>query len=407
MLELTYKEGGVCAPAGFKAAGAHCGIRKSKNKKDLALIFSETPCSAAAVYTQNRVFGAPITVTREHLKDGRARAVICNSSNANACVDDGVEKAEAMASLAAAALGIDARDVIVASTGVIGQRLDIAPIESGMARLVGELSENGSDDAASAIMTTDTRKKELAASFYMGGATVTLGAIAKGSGMIHPNMATMLAFFTTDAAITPAMLQKALSLSVEDTFNMISVDGDSSTNDTVAIMANGLAHNAEIAEENADFYAFAEAFKTLAAELSRQIARDGEGASKLLECVVSGAKTTNDAKKAAKAVIASSLVKCAMFGADANWGRVLCAVGYSGADTAADAVDVSFISENGEIAVCSRGAGLDFSEEKAKAVLSADEITIAVNLNEGACVATAWGCDLSYDYVRINGDYRT
>ncbi len=405
--DLNYTEGGVCAPIGFKAAGVHCGVRKNKTKKDIALIVSDVPCAAAAVYTQNKVYGAPITVTRAHLANGVAQAVICNSGNANTCNADGVDKANAMAQMTADVLGIDAQDVIVASTGVIGQALDITPIAAGMPALAAALTYNGSDDAANAIMTTDTRKKEIAARFTLGGKTVTLGAIAKGSGMIHPNMATMLSFFTTDAAITPALLQSALSSVVDDSFNMISIDGDSSTNDTVSILANGLAGNTIIDTPDADYDIFCAALAVFAKEISRQIAADGEGATKLLTCAVTGAASILAAKTAAKAVIASSLVKCAMYGADANWGRVLCALGYSGAETGADKVDVSFSSANGSVTVCKTSAGIDFSEALAKEVLSANEIIIAVDLHEGGCAATAWGCDLTYDYVKINGDYRT
>ncbi len=407
MDELKFIEGGVCAPLGFKAAGIHCGVRKNKSKKDLALILSEVPCAAAAVYTQNKVYGAPITVTRAHLQNGVAQAVVCNSGNANTCNADGVEKAEAMAELTAKALGIRAEDVIVASTGVIGQVLDLEPIASGIPAAAALLSGDGSAAAAEAIMTTDTVKKEIAASFSLGGKTVTLGAIAKGSGMIHPNMATMLSFFTTDAAISPQMLQKALSAVVQDSFNMISIDGDSSTNDTVAVLANGKAGNPPVEAPGADFDRFCEALAVFAKQLSRKIAKDGEGATKLLECEVKGARTVEAARTAAKAVISSSLVKCAMFGADANWGRVLCALGYSGADTDADKVEVAFVSKAGRVEVCRQSAGLPFSEETAKQVLSADEIHIAVDLHEGEAAATAWGCDLTYDYVKINGDYRT
>ncbi len=407
MSDFEFVPGGVCAAAGFLAAGIHCGVRKNRSKKDLALIYSETPCAAAAVYTQNKVFGAPITVTRAHLQNGRAQAVICNSGNANTCNADGVEKANAMAKLAAAAAGVAEEDVIVASTGVIGQVLDLAPIKAGMPALAAALSPDGSDDAAQAIMTTDLRKKELAVRFTLGGKPVCIGAIAKGSGMIHPNMATMLAFFTTDAAISPAMLQAALSAAVADSFNMISIDGDSSTNDTVAVLANGRAGNPAIEAPGADYERFCAALAALAKALSRQIARDGEGATKLLECALTGARTGADARTAAKAVIASSLVKCAMFGADANWGRVLCALGYCGADTGADRVDVAFSSAAGRVEVCRGSAGVDFSEPLAKQVLGADEVTIEVNLHEGEAAATAWGCDLTYDYVKINGDYRT
>ena len=400
-------QGGVCAPAGFTAAGVHCGIRKNKTKKDLALLYSEVPCAAAAVYTKNLVKGAPITVTRENLADGRAQAVLCNSGNANTCNADGPAVARRMCELAADACGIDARDVIVASTGVIGQRLDVSPIEASVGALKDALSPDGSRDAAEAIMTTDTAVKEFAVSFTAGGRECRLGGIAKGSGMIHPNMATMLVFLTTDCAIAPELLQKALSADADDSFNMISVDGDTSTNDMVCILANGRAGNLPIDAEGADYDAFAEALAFVTRRLCRAIAKDGEGATKLLECRVRGARSLSDARILAKSVVCSSLVKAAMFGADANWGRVLCAVGYAGVETDPNGIDVSFSSAAGAVSVCESGAGVDFSEEEAKAVLSADAIRIDVALRDGGAEATAWGCDLTYDYVRINGDYRT
>ncbi|PWL50558.1 MAG: arginine biosynthesis protein ArgJ [Clostridiales bacterium] len=400
-------QGGVCAPAGFTAAGVHCGIRKNKTKKDLALLYSEVPCAAAAVYTKNLVKGAPITVTRENLADGRAQAVLCNSGNANTCNADGPAVARRMCELAADACGINARDVIVASTGVIGQRLDVSPIEASVGALKDALSPDGSRAAAEAIMTTDTAVKEFAVSFTAGGRECRLGGIAKGSGMIHPNMATMLVFLTTDCAIAPELLQKALSADADDSFNMISVDGDTSTNDMVCILANGRAGNPSINAEGADYDAFAEALAFVTRRLCRAIAKDGEGATKLLECRVRGARSLSDARILAKSVVCSSLVKAAMFGADANWGRVLCAIGYAGVETDPNGVDVSFSSAAGAVRVCESGAGVDFSEEAAKAVLSADEIRIDVALRDGGAEATAWGCDLTYDYVRINGDYRT
>ncbi len=406
-MELKKVKGGVCAAKGFMAAGIHCGIRKNKEKKDLSLIYCEKECSAAAVYTQNKVYGAPITVTREHLKNGKAKAVICNSGNANTCNSDGVLKANLMAKYTAETLGIDEDDVIVASTGVIGQTLDVEPIAKGMNALAAALSRKGSLDAANGIMTTDTAVKEVAYSFEIGGKAVTLGAIAKGSGMIHPNMATMLCFMTTDAAISPKMLQKALIETVNDTFNMISIDGDSSTNDTVAILASGEAENVEIKKPNAEYETFKAALKLVSTEISKGIAKDGEGATKLLECNVKGAKDEANAKLIAKSVIASSLVKCAMFGADANWGRVLCAMGYSGAKFDANNVDVSLASVKGEIEVCKKSGGVEFSEKLAKQILLKDEIEINITLHEGKGEATSWGCDLTYDYVKINGDYRT
>ena len=399
-------EGGVCAAKGFRAGGVHCGIRKNRDKKDLALIISDVRAAAAAVYTTNLVKGAPITVTKSHIADGYAQAAVCNSGNANTCNANGVEIAEKMSALVAGAAGIAAEDVIVASTGVIGQPLDIAPIEKGMPGLIAALGMN-SADAQAAIMTTDTVPKSVAVEFTLGGKTCRLGGIAKGSGMIHPNMATMLVFLTTDAAISPEMLKKALSDDVKNTFNMTSVDGDTSTNDMCCIMANGLAGNEPVTAAGADFDAFMQALNTVTVHLCRSIAGDGEGATKLLECVVTGAKDEAAARTAAKAVICSSLVKAAMFGADANWGRILCAIGYSGADVDVNKVDVSFKSAAGEISVCENGASVEFSEEKAKQILLEKEIDILVTLHEGSGGATAWGCDLTYDYVKINGDYRT
>ena len=401
--------GGVCAPQGFMANGVHCGIRKNKGKRDLGLIYSSVRAAAAAVYTTNLVKGAPIAVTRANIADGYAQAAICNSGNANTCNAGGEDIAWKMCALLGAEMDIDPKDVIVASTGVIGQPLDIAPIAHGIPELCGGLGQSAehSSHAVHAIMTTDTKPKEIAVEFQLGGKTCRLGGIAKGSGMIHPNMATMLVFLTTDAAVSPAMLQKALSQDVQSSFNMTSVDGDTSTNDMCCIMANGLAGNETVSEEGADFDAFMAALNTVTVHLCRCIAGDGEGATKLLECCVSGAKTADDAKKAAKSVICSSLVKAAMFGSDANWGRILCAIGYSGADVDVNKVDVSFASAAGEIQVCRNGASLDFSEELAKKILSEGEININVALNDGEGSAAAWGCDLSYDYVKINGDYRT
>ena len=399
--------GGVCAAKGFSANGVRCGIRKNKTKRDLALIFSEVPASAAAVYTTNLVKGAPLVVTKKHIANGTAQAVICNSGNANTCNANGVEIAEQMSALAAQALHISADDVVVASTGVIGQPLDIAPIESGIPALVEGLSTEGTAAAAEGIMTTDTVMKEIAVEFELGGKTCHIGGIAKGSGMIHPNMATMLVFITTDAAISPAMLQKALSGDVADTFNMVSVDGDTSTNDMVVVLANGMAGNAPVSAEGAEFDVFMQALNTVTVHLCRCIAGDGEGATKLLECRVSGAADVATAKTVAKSVICSSLLKAAMFGADANWGRVLCAIGYSGAAVDVEKVDVAFESAAGKIEVCKNGAGVEFSEEFAKTVLLEKEIDILVELNSGTAVSTAWGCDLTYDYVKINGDYRT
>ena len=400
-------EGGVCAAKGFTANGVHCGIRKNHTKKDLSLIFSAVPASAAAVYTTNLVKGAPLTVTKNHIANGTAQAVICNSGNANTCNANGIEIAEEMCSLTAKELGIAAEDIIVASTGVIGQPLCIDPIAAGLPELVKGLSAEGGKDAAVGIMTTDTVMKEIAVEFMVGGTLCHIGGIAKGSGMIHPNMATMLVFITTDCAISPAMLQKALSGDIANTFNMVSVDGDTSTNDMVTVLANGLAGNAPITEEGGDFEIFMKALNTVTVDLCRKIAGDGEGATKLLECRVTGGRDIPTAKTVAKSVICSSLLKAAMFGADANWGRVLCAIGYSGADVDVTKVAVSFRSSGGQVDVCKNGAGIPFSEEAAKEVLLQKEIEILVGLGDGEAAATAWGCDLTYDYVKINGDYRT
>ena len=399
--------GGVCAAKGFTASGIHCGIRKNKTKKDLALIYSEVKASAAAVYTTNLVKGAPLTVTKSHIANGYAQAVICNSGNANTCNANGIEIAEKMSECAAKALGIDASDVVVASTGVIGQPLNLEPIENGIPSLTKLLSKDGSSDAAEGIMTTDTSLKEIAVEFEVGGKVCHIGGIAKGSGMIHPNMATMLVFITTDACISADMLQKALSTDIENTFNMISIDGDTSTNDMVTVLANGMAGNEMITCEGEDFNEFMKALNTVNVYLCKKISADGEGATKLLECSVKGADTIENAKTVAKSVVCSSLLKAAMFGADANWGRVLCAIGYSGAKIDVSKVGVSFKSAKGEIEVCKNGAGVDFSEEKAKEILLENEIEIAVTLGMGDFGASAWGCDLTYDYVKINGDYRT
>jgi glutamate N-acetyltransferase / amino-acid N-acetyltransferase len=400
--------GGVTAPIGFTASGIRVGIKKTGTKKDLALVWSERRCAAAACYTRNKVIGQPLVVTREHLADGRAQAIIANSGNANTCTGGpGVAAAERMAALVAERLPVKAEDVVVASTGVIGVQLDVAPIEAGMEALVAGLSKAGSIDAREAIMTTDTMKKEMAVEIELGGRTVTIGAMAKGSGMIHPNMATMLCFITTDCAISTALLQEALSASVRRTFNRLSVDGDTSTNDMVVVLANGMAGNASIEERNADYRAFSEALDWLDTQIVRMMARDGEGATKLVECSVSGAATEDDAEALAKSVITSSLVKTALFGSDANWGRVLCALGYASASFDPSKVRLAFESPRGYLEVCVDGAGIPFSEEKAKLVLGAQEVSILVDLGCGKAQATAWGCDLSYEYVKINGDYRT
>jgi glutamate N-acetyltransferase/amino-acid N-acetyltransferase len=399
-------EGGVCAAKGYTANGIHCGIRKNRTKRDIALIVSEKRAAAASVYTRNLVRGATIDVTRANIADGYAQAILCNSGNANTCNANGIEVAESMCALAAAELGIPSADVVVASTGVIGQPLDIAPIRDGMAALAAGLGDH-SDYAAEGIMTTDTRKKEIAISFEIGGVECRIGGIAKGSGMIHPNMATMLVFITSDVAISPALLQKALSADILDSFNMISVDGDTSTNDMVTVLANGMSGAPEITDEGEDYDAFCAALSAVTTYLCREIAGDGEGATKLLECKVSEAPDTDVARTVAKSVVCSSLLKAAMFGADANWGRVLCAIGYSGANLDVSRIDVAFESKAGLIPVCRGGAGIPFSEERAKEILSEREIGILISLGSGTASATAWGCDLTYDYVKINGDYRT
>lgn len=404
---FTYIEGGVTAAKGFVAGGIHCGIRKNKSKPDLAMIYSEQECTAAAVYTTNLVKGAPILVTKRNIADGKAKAVICNSGNANTCNADGEEKAQRMCEIAAETLGISPSDVIVASTGVIGQVLPIEPIESAAGLLKDSLSPTGSSDAATAIMTTDTIAKEVAVKTVIGGKEIHIGGIAKGSGMIHPNMATMLSFVTTDCAISAEALQKAITRVTGDTFNMISIDGDTSTNDTFTVMANGLGENPEITGEGEDYEAFVEGLRAVCEKLSMLMAGDGEGATKLLVCKTLGADNERTAKTVAKSVICSTLFKAAMFGADANWGRVLCAIGYSGAAVDVNKIDVDFQSAQGSISVCKNGAGVDFSEEQASAILGKKEITILVHLHMGEAQAQAYGCDLTYDYVKINGDYRT
>ena len=408
---MQYKEaeGGICAPKGFAAAGVHCGIRANHSEKyDLALIKADVRCAAAGVYTTNKVCGAPIKVDRAHLTDGYAQAIVVNSGNANTCAANGVALAEECCELVGKALNIDAKDVLPSSTGVIGQPMVIDPFARGIPAAAAKLAADaqGSTDAATAIMTTDTHPKEIALEFAVGGKAVRIGAIAKGSGMIHPNMATMLLFMTTDAKVAPAALQKALSTVVPATFNQISVDGDTSTNDTVLLLASGLS-GAEIAEGTPDYDTFVAALTEVAEHLSRELAGDGEGATKLLECTVTGAPDLATARAVSKSVIHSTLFKAAMFGADANWGRVLCAIGYSGTHVDVHKVDVFFRSAAGTVCVCTHGAGVPFSEEEAKQILLEKEIEILVDLNAGDEGATAWGCDLTYDYVKINGDYRT
>ena len=404
MLELI--KGGVCAPQGFKANGVHCGIRKNRTKRDLALIVSEKRCSAAGVYTTNLVKGAPVIVTKENLSDGYAQAIIVNSGNANTCNRNGISMAKRMCALVKKYTKIAAEDVIVGSTGVIGQKLSIDPIKAGMPELYKGLGDY-SGAAAEAIMTTDTVKKEIAYKFKLGKKEVKIGAIGKGVGMICPNMATMLLFITTDLAISPAMLQKALSDEVDDSFNMLSVDRDTSTNDMVTVLANGLAGNKEIVEEGKDFTTFKAVLHVVTTKFCKMLAADGEGATKLIECHVKRAKTKQDARLAAKSVVNSNLVKAMVFGADANGGRVMCALGYSGADIDVKKINVSFCSQAGIIDAYKRGSAVVFDEALAKKVLSEKEIHIIVDLNDGAESAVAYGCDLTYDYVKINGDYRT
>ena len=406
-MAFTFVEGGICAAQGFSAGAVHAGIRKNHDKKDLALIFADRMCSAAAIYTQNKVKGAPLIVTREHLQNGRARAILCNSGNANTCNADGLDIAAAMCKSAAQALKIAANDVVVASTGVIGQPLPLGPIKDAMPALAASLSTGGSGDAAEAIMTTDTKRKQVAVRFPIGEKMCTIGGIAKGSGMIHPNMATMLCFVTTDADIAPELLQKACKDVADETFNMISIDGDTSTNDMLAILASGAAGNEPIKSIGREYYHFQQGLMIVCRRLARELAADGEGATKLLECAVTGAPDCQTAKKVAKSVICSSLFKAAMFGCDANWGRVLCAIGYADAEFDVDRVGVTLSSAAGSVVVCSNGAGVPFSEEQAAKILAQPEIRIEIDMAQGGETATAWGCDLTYDYVKINGDYRT
>ena len=407
---LKYIEGGVCAAQGFRAAGIHVGVKTHAAwKKDVALIVSDVDCAAAAMFTTNVVKAAPIHVDRKHLADGKARAIVANSGNANACAPQGEENAIKMCAAAAKAIGCAPEDVLVSSTGVIGQTLKVQVIEEGMPALYEALehSVEASDAAAHAIMTTDTVKKEVAVETVIGGKTVRMGGIAKGSGMIHPNMGTMLCFLTTDCAISPAMIRAALKEVVSKTFNRISVDGDTSTNDSCIVLANGLAGNAEITEQGADYQAFTEALMTLCTELARKMAADGEGAKHLITCTVTGAADEKTAETVARSVISSTLTKAAIFGADANWGRVLCAMGYSGAEFDPEAVDVAFASAAGEIAVCEQGRGLPFDEDLAKKILTEHDVEIRISMGAGPGAATCWGCDITYDYIKINGDYRT
>ena len=414
--DFNYIEGGICAAKGFKANGLYCGIKKpvddkpnAKHKNDICLFVSDAECNTAAVYTQNKVKGAPLIVTKANLDKtgGKSLAVIANSKNANTCNADGVEKAERMCELVADEMGIEKEKVLVASTGVIGQVLPIEPIEKAVPELVSGLDYGKNLEAATAIMTTDTVKKECAVEFKIGDKKCTIGGMAKGSGMIHPNMATTLNFITTDCAVSSEILQKALSDIVKITYNCLSIDGDTSTNDMVLLMANGLAGNDEIDSEGYDYEVFTGALCEVMATLTKMLAKDGEGATKLIECTCWGASDVDKAITVAKSVICSNLFKCAIFGEDANWGRVLCAIGYADAEFDINKVDVELLSEFGKITVCKNGAGVEFSEEKAAEILKSDEIIIHVYLNEGERCATAWGCDLTYDYVKINGDYRT
>ena len=405
---MEFIEGGVTAAKGFSASGIHCGIRKNKTKPDLALIHSDRECAAAGVYTRNLVKGAPITVTKRNIADGRARAIICNSGIANTCAPDGIEKAEAMCRVAASALGLEPEDMVVASTGVIGPSLPIEPIADGMDELIASLKEDGSLAAATAIMTTDTVPKEAAVQFTVGGKTAYIGGISKGSGMIHPNMATMLCFVTTDCAISPLLLQKAVKTAADATFNMISVDGGTSTNDTFLVLANGAAGNPEITAEDEDYAAFVEALEAVGRKLAMMMAKDGEGASRLIVYRVEGAPDLETARTVARSVSSSTLVKAAFFGADANaGGRAMCAVGYSGAQVDVEKIDIAFKSAKGRVEVVKSGMGVEFSEELALEVLKEPEIETLIDLHMGDVSAEAYGCDLTYDYVKINADYRT
>lgn len=407
-MEIKYIDGGVTAPKGFLASGIYCGIKQGSVKKDLALIYSEVPAKASGMFTKNKVKGAPIYICKDHLSNKKAQAIIINSGNANTCTgDDGLSKAKKMTALQAKALNLKADDVLVASTGVIGVPLNIDAIKDGIPLLTEKLSKSGNQDAASAIMTTDTFMKELAAEFYIGDTKVTLGTMAKGSGMIEPNMGTMLSFITTDISISPQLLDEALKSTVTITYNRVSVDGDTSTNDSIFILANGQANNPTITEKDENYYTFVNVLKEINTIMAKNIAKDGEGATKLLECQVIGAATEKDAVLFGKSVINSSLVKTAMFGSDANWGRILCALGYANVDFDPEKVDVSFESCAGEIEVCKNGSSVAFDEDKAKKVLDQKEIIIKINLSQGESNAYVWGCDLSYEYVKINGDYRS
>ena len=423
---MQFIDGGVTAPQGFTASGMLCGIKKGRTKNDTALIFSEKPCDAAGVFTQNRVKAESVKLTKQNISNGVMQAVIANSGNANACTgEQGRQNALRMAKAAAGVLGIKAEDVVVCSTGVIGQQLPVEVIESHIQELKDSLSKEGHKEARVAIMTTDTHYKECAVETTIGGKTVRIGAMCKGSGMIHINLGTMLAFMTTDCAISPAMLEKALRSSIAGTYNCVSIDGDTSTNDTLTILANGMAGNARIESEGKDFDDFLAALNEINTQMAMKIAGDGEGATRLIECNVSGAKDVETARTLAKSLISSSLVKAAIFGKDANFGRFLCAMGYSGADFDPDKVTISYKSHKGakrhgatdfigrndgeekSVMVYEKGVPLNFDEEKALEVLSEDEVIVDVVCGDGNASGTAWGCDLTYDYVKINGDYRT
>lgn len=399
-------EGNVTSPKGFLASGVFAGIKKSK--KDFAIIYSEKKANAAAAFTTNKVKAAPVILDMEKIKNGEAQAIVANSGNANACTGQkGYEDACSMAFMAAEKLNIDDSDVLVCSTGVIGVTLPMDKIVKGIELAVQSLSRDGGKEAAEAILTTDTFAKEVAVKFNIKGVEVKIGGIAKGSGMISPNMATMLSFITTDADISKSALNKALKETVKRSYNMISVDGDMSTNDTVIMLANGMAGNPTIEEDTHEYQVFYNALLYVNKYLAKQIAKDGEGATKFMEVNVVNAPTEDDAILASKSVVNSNLVKTAIFGEDANWGRIIAAVGYSGANFSPDTVDIYLKSNKGLIKVCENGGYVHFSEDKAKEILSEKEISIIVDLNAGNYEALAWGCDLSYDYVKINGSYRT
>ena len=412
-MKFNFIEGGVCAPAGFLASGVLAGIKKNSEKKDLALVFSERDCCAAGMFTKNVVKAEPVLITRDRVSPDnpcsrQIRGIVANSGNANACTgEEGRRNALRMTDSVEKELKVPAGSVLVCSTGVIGQQLNIEAVEKAVPSLAAGLGKNGNADARVAIMTTDTVYKECAVEFEIKGKKVRIGAMAKGSGMIHINMGTMLAFITTDADISQKMLYKALKTAGDATFNCVSVDGDTSTNDTLLILANGAAGNIPVTAENEDYGIFLEALTLLSTEMAKKIAGDGEGATHLIECNVEGAKSLESARVLAKSVISSSLVKAAFFGKDANWGRILCALGYSGELFNPRTVDLSFENSKGRVEVYHQGVPLDFDEEKAKVILSEQEVKIYVKMNEGTAKASAWGCDLTYDYVKINGDYRT